>query len=138
MIRAVQRRQGDDTAGPEVLILDDSAKLASATSDPDAFASIYAQLKNLALAHMAREAPGHSWSPTVLVHELYLRSGLDAVKKATSKGEYLSFASKAMRNILVDHARSRRAAKRGVRKSPIVVGTRTSRSRSRRRRSGRT
>jgi RNA polymerase sigma factor (TIGR02999 family) len=93
--------------------LDDGVKLASTTSNPPAFESIYTQLKGIALAQMAREAPDHSWSPTVLVRELYLRSGLEALKKATSKAEYFSFAAKAMRSILVDHARSRRAAKRG-------------------------
>jgi RNA polymerase sigma factor (TIGR02999 family) len=93
--------------------LDDGAKLASATSDPPAFESLYTQLKRIALAQMARESPGHSWSPTVLVHELYLRSGPAPLQRATSKAEYFSFAAKAMRSILVDHARSRRAAKRG-------------------------
>jgi hypothetical protein len=87
------------------------AELAAATSDPETFRSVYLELRKLAAAQMARESAEHSWSPTVLVHELYLRGAAKALAAAASRKEFFGFAAKAMRSILVDHARERRAAK---------------------------
>ena len=84
----------------------------SGQSDSEAYQSIYAELKKIAAAQMAREAAEHSWSPTVLVHELYLRNA-GASDEALNRKQFYSYAAKAMRSILVDHARARRAAKRG-------------------------
>lgn len=81
--------------------------------DASAYESIYAELKKIAAAQMAGEAIEHSWSPTVLVHELYLREQHSALNATANRKLFYGFAAKAMRNILVDHARSRRAAKRG-------------------------
>ena len=78
----------------------------------EAYRSIYSELKKIAAAQMAREPAEHSWSPTVLVHELYLRNA-DAPEEALNRKQFYSYAAKAMRSILVDHARARRAAKRG-------------------------
>jgi RNA polymerase sigma factor (TIGR02999 family) len=77
------------------------------------YQSIYGELKKIAAAQMAKEAAHHSWSPTVLVHELYVRHGKSALQNAASRKQYYAFAAKAMRNIMVDHARAKRAAKRG-------------------------
>lgn len=77
-----------------------------------AYQSIYAELKKIAAAQMAREPAEHSWSPTILVHELYLRNG-GAPEHAFDRKQFYGYAAKAMRSILVDHARARRAAKRG-------------------------
>jgi RNA polymerase sigma-70 factor (ECF subfamily) len=77
------------------------------------YESIYAELKKIAAAQMAGEAMEHSWSPTVLVHELYLREQHSAPNETANRKQFFGFAAKAMRNILVDHARSRRTAKRG-------------------------
>ncbi len=58
-----------------------------------------------------REAAGHTLDATALVHEAYLRLG--GGSKFADRGDFLRAASVAMQRILVDHARRKRAAKRG-------------------------
>ncbi len=72
---------------------------------------VYAELRRLAAARMANEPDGHTLDATALVHEAYLRLGGD--RSFESRSHFLRAAAQAMRRILVDHARARRAEKRG-------------------------
>ena len=74
---------------------------------------VYTELRKLARAHLRREEAGHSLQPTALVHELYLR--LMNVNRLTveNRAHFMAVAARMMRQILVDHARRRRADKRG-------------------------
>jgi RNA polymerase sigma factor (TIGR02999 family) len=72
---------------------------------------VYDELRKLAAARMAAEAPGHTLDSTALVHEAYLR--LVGNQQFEGRGHFFAAAAEAMRRILVDHARSRTAAKRG-------------------------
>ena len=72
---------------------------------------VYDELRKLAAARLAHENPGQTLDATALVHEAYLKLGGD--RSFATKSDYLRAASKAMRRILVDHARARNAAKRG-------------------------
>jgi RNA polymerase sigma factor (TIGR02999 family) len=72
---------------------------------------VYAELRRLAAVQMAGEPGGHSLDATALVHEAYLRLGGE--RSFESRTHYLRAAALAMRRILVDHARARRAQKRG-------------------------
>ena len=83
----------------------------SDAADGGLFPRVYEELKVLAAARLAREAPGHTLDATALVHEAYLRLG-DA--SFADRSRLLSAAAAAMQRILVDHARRRRAAKRGA------------------------
>ncbi len=74
---------------------------------------IYAELHAIADRHMRRERPGHTLQPTALVHEIYLRLIGTTALSATSRVHFLRAASRAMRQVLVDHARARNAQKRG-------------------------
>jgi RNA polymerase sigma factor (TIGR02999 family) len=74
------------------------------------FSAVYDELKRLAAARLAHERPGHSLDATALVHEAYLRLG--AASFADRSG-FFRAAAVAMQRILVDHARRRKAAKRG-------------------------
>jgi RNA polymerase sigma factor (TIGR02999 family) len=74
---------------------------------------VYPDLRKVARAHLRREEPGHSLQPTALVHEVYLRLvGLDRLR-VESRTHFMALAARLMRQILVDHARRRRAGKRG-------------------------
>lgn len=73
---------------------------------------VYVELKRIAAAHLRRETPGHTLQATALVHEAYL-SLADADLSFESRAHFLAIAAKAMRRILVHHARTRNAAKRG-------------------------
>lgn len=74
---------------------------------------VYADLRKVARAHLRREPAGHSLQATALVHEVYLRLvGLDRLRVA-SRTHFMAVAARLMRQILVDHARRKRAGKRG-------------------------
>lgn len=74
---------------------------------------VYDDLRRVARGHLRRERPGHSLQATALVHEVFLR--LVEVDRLALKSRTHFFALSAglMRQILVDHARRRRASKRG-------------------------
>lgn len=76
------------------------------------FPLVYAELRRAAEQTLRNEAPGHTLQPTALVHEAYLKLVGGAIP-SRDRGHFLSIAARAMRQILVDHARRRRAAKRG-------------------------
>ena len=72
---------------------------------------VYDELRALAAARMSAEAPGHTLNATALVHEAYLR--LVGGQLFEGRGHFFAAAAEAMRRILVDHARKRKAAKHG-------------------------
>lgn len=74
---------------------------------------VVSELRSLARYHLENERQSHTLQPTALVNELYLR--LIDRHRATWKdrAHFFAFAARTMRRILVDHARSQRALKRG-------------------------
>ena len=75
---------------------------------------VYNELRRLAVSHLRRERDDHTLQPTALVHEAYLR--LAAVRDGgfDDRAHFFGAAANAMRRILVDHARARKAQKRGA------------------------
>jgi RNA polymerase sigma factor (TIGR02999 family) len=71
---------------------------------------VYDELRKLAAAKMAAEAPGHTLNTTALVHEAYLR--LVGDQHFDGRGHFFAAAAEAMRRILVNHARDRNRLKR--------------------------
>jgi RNA polymerase sigma-70 factor (ECF subfamily) len=94
-------------------------RLLHAWSDGDLAATeqllpiVYEQLRALAREFMRRERPGHTLQPTALVHEAYLRLTDGAAVAWQGRAHFYSVASRAMRRILVDHARARQVRQRG-------------------------
>ena len=84
----------------------------SAAPTDASFPQVYDELRRLAAAKLAREPAGHSLDATALVHEAYLRLGGGAFADRIT---FMRAATVAMQRILVDHARRKRAAKRGGR-----------------------
>lgn len=74
---------------------------------------IYEELRRLAGRHVRAEARGHTLVATELVHEAYMKLSGGGGPDARNRGHLLAMASRAMRQLLVDHARSRKAKKRG-------------------------
>jgi len=70
-------------------------------------------LRRLARAFMARQAPGHTLEPTALVHEAYLRLVGHRTLPWENRTQFFAYVAATMRRILVNHARDRKAAKRG-------------------------
>ena len=74
---------------------------------------VYDELRRLARLQMRDEASGHTLQPTALVHEAYARL-IDLKLDWQDRSHFLNMAARTMRRVLVDHARTRRAAKRGA------------------------
>ncbi len=75
---------------------------------------VYDELRRLAANYLNHENPGQSLQATALVHEAYLRLvGADADPRWQGRNHFLAAAARAMRHILVDHARRRRREKHG-------------------------
>src|SRR5213082_265984 len=96
----------------DVTRLLDAAAAGDRQAAADLLPLVYDELRKLAAARMAAEAPGHPLDATALVHEAYLR--LVGDQQFDGRGHFFAAAAEAMRRILVDHARTRKAAKRGA------------------------
>lgn len=73
----------------------------------------YADLRRVAARWFQKETPGHTLEPTALVNEAYLRLVNPSELKWRDRNHFLCIAGRVMREVLIDHARRRRAAKRG-------------------------
>lgn len=88
-------RSGDDRAAAELL------------------AAAYNDLHRVAAGYMRRERGGHTLQPTALMHEAWLRLDRSSPAKPANREEFFQAMAGYMRRQLVDHARRRRAEKRG-------------------------
>jgi len=73
---------------------------------------VYDELRRLAAARMAREAPGQTLQPTALVHEVWLKLAGSDRQQWRGRSHFFGAAAEAMRRILIDRARSKAAEKR--------------------------
>ena len=87
--------QGDRTSADELLPL------------------VYQDLRKLAALKMAGQAPGHTLQPTALVHEAWLRLAGNQPGQFAGRAHFYAAAAEAMRHILIDSARRKRAARHG-------------------------
>ncbi len=74
---------------------------------------VYECLRGLASRALARERPGHTLQSTALVHEAFLKLLGRNEAAWVARGDFLALAARTLREVLVDHARRRGAAKRG-------------------------
>lgn len=85
------------------------------------FADVYTELRALAARYLHRERKNHTLQPTALVHEAYLTLAGQTRVHWQGRAHFLAIAAQAMRQILVDHARRHRAAKRGGNRHRIAL-----------------
>lgn len=83
---------------------------------------LYSELRALAAHHLRGERADHTLEPTALVHEVYLRLQGRGERQIEGRSHFMAAASIAMRRVLVDHARTRRAQKRGGGVTHVTVG----------------
>jgi RNA polymerase sigma-70 factor, ECF subfamily len=74
---------------------------------------VYRELRRMADRYMRAQSPSHTLQTTALIHEAYLRLAGDSPTRWKNRAHFFGVAAKAMRRILVDHARARQALKRG-------------------------
>lgn len=77
------------------------------------FAALYGELHRLAEHHLGRGGPALTLSPTTLLHEAYLRVGQRQDLVFPDRGRFFAYASRAMRALVIDYARRKRARRRG-------------------------
>ena len=97
-----------------------------AAGDPRALERIlpvvYQELRRLAAGFLKGERAGHTLQPTALAHEAYLRLVGRQIAWQGRK-HFMAVAGRAMRAVLVDHARRRNAVKRGGGEAPVTLDT---------------
>jgi RNA polymerase sigma-70 factor, ECF subfamily len=77
------------------------------------FPALYGELRRIAAGLLAREGAGHTLDPTALVHEAYMKLAGQRTHGWPDRTAFVGIAAQAMRRILVDHARTTGAQKRG-------------------------
>jgi RNA polymerase sigma factor (TIGR02999 family) len=98
----------------DVTRLLEAAQAGDRQAAADLLPLVYDELRKLAAARMAAEAPGHTLDATALVHEAYLRLvGGENRPTWEHRRQFVAAAAEAMRRILVDHSRRVRSEKRG-------------------------
>lgn len=95
------------------LVLEAVGRGESAAAD-ELLPLVYDELRRLASAQMAGEAPGQTLQPTALVHEAWLRLVKEQDRSWRNRAHFFRAAALAMRRILVDRARHKRSLKRGA------------------------
>lgn len=81
---------------------------------------VYDELRALAGSYFARQQAGHTLQPTALVHEAYLKLA-GGEGRWQNRAHFMAVAAKAMRQILMNHARDKAAAKRGGGAAKITI-----------------
>ena len=83
---------------------------------------VYAELRRQARLALRREGEGHTLQPTALVHEAWLRLGDQHAAHWESRTQFFAIAAQMMRRVLLDHARTRHALKRGGGAVQVTLG----------------
>lgn len=83
-----------------------------ATAKQQLFEIVYGELRTLARQAMQSERQGHTFQPTALVHEVFLRLTNGASVQFTGRVHFFSIAARTMRRVLVDYARQANTQKR--------------------------
>ena len=96
-------QQGDPKAADELLPL------------------VYDELRKLAAAKLAREAPGQTLQATALVHEAWLRIAQQDQQHFAGRAHFFTAAAEAMRRVLVDRARRKQSARHGGGLTPVDI-----------------
>jgi RNA polymerase sigma factor (TIGR02999 family) len=97
---------------PEITHLLNRAAVEGSAAAAELLPIVYDELRALAEAYFRDQKAGNTLQPTALVHEAYLKL-VDQSIEWSSRNQFFAVAARAMRTILVDHARGRNRAKRG-------------------------
>jgi RNA polymerase sigma factor (TIGR02999 family) len=101
-------------AAPEsVTLLLEKIQAGEPGAEERLFNVVYGELRKLAGKYMRAERPDHTLQPTALVNEAYVRLYAKELPNIRDRVHFFALASQAMRRVLVDHARARKALKRG-------------------------
>src|SRR5260370_31770294 len=108
------------TSQPITLALEDLAK-GDSTALERLMPMVYTELRRLAGHYIRQERKGHTLQPTALVNEAYFRLVGENQPEYHNRSHFLCVAANPLRQILIDHARTRNAAKRGGAVSSLSI-----------------
>jgi RNA polymerase sigma factor (TIGR02999 family) len=114
--RFTEAGRGDfpvNQASPEIPEVIDVIGARDARTGEELLPLVYEELRRLAAAQLAREAPGQTLQATALVHEAWLRLGGAGGYKWEGENHFFGAAAQAMRRILIDNARRKQCPKHG-------------------------
>ena len=109
-------------AGPSVTALLRAWGAGDAQASDSLVRLVYAELRRQAGLALRRERDGHTLQPTALVHEAWLRLGDQHDARWESRAQFFAIAAQTMRRVLLDHARTRHALKRGGGAVQVTLG----------------
>lgn len=109
------------TADQDTLSLLDAARSGDRSAFDRLYGRVYAELRGIARHRLSGYRPGDTLNTTALVHEAYIKLAGQAGAGAEDRAHLLALASRAMRFILVDHARARQVLKRGAGAVPVPL-----------------
>jgi RNA polymerase sigma factor (TIGR02999 family) len=104
---------GPASSGGEVTRILSAIQNGNAQAAKELLPLVYDELRRLATLKMAQEAPGQTLQPTALVHEAWLRLGGQENQAWNGRPHFFGAAAEAMRRILIDNARRKRALRHG-------------------------
>jgi RNA polymerase sigma factor (TIGR02999 family) len=111
-----------DAPGPELTRLLHDWSSGESQALPRLIEIVYPELHRIAARYLSRERQGHTLQPTALVNEAYLRLAQQAPgKEWTDRTHFFAVSARIVRAVLVDHARARRADKRGAGAQPVEL-----------------
>jgi RNA polymerase sigma factor (TIGR02999 family) len=103
-----------DAASPGIGALVEASEAGDPAARNELFAALYSELHRVARSHLARSDAPITLSATTLLHEAYLDISRREHVAFLERNRFLAYASRAMRGLVIDHIRSRRAQKRGA------------------------
>lgn len=104
---------GSESSAGEVTRILSAIQNGNAQAAKELLPLVYEELRRLAASKMAQEAPGQTLQPTALVHEAWLRLGGHENQAWNGRPHFFGAAAEAMRRILIDNARRKRALRHG-------------------------
>lgn len=104
--------QATTLTNSEVTALLEAVRAGDASASDRLLPLVYAALHEIAARQLQQERQDHTLQPTILIHDAWLRLTADRDTPWNNRAHFYALAARAMRHLLVDHARARRAGKR--------------------------
>jgi RNA polymerase sigma factor (TIGR02999 family) len=101
------------SAEPTLSFLFDAAERGEGPAADTLFGALYSELHRLARRELARHSFSMNLSATTLLHEAYIEMAAKEGAAFPDRARFMGYAARVMRGLIIDHARSRRAQKRG-------------------------
>jgi RNA polymerase sigma factor (TIGR02999 family) len=108
-----RKRDADVAAASDGSSLMAAADQGDSPSAGSLFAVLYSELRRLAARELSRQGSPVSVSATTILHEAYLDMAAASGPAFPDRARFMGYAARVMRGLIIDHARSRRAQKRG-------------------------